>query len=251
MTEPLLTVALKSFSPISLEAIERVSLMNRSDTKFVLHTTQVDDILSMLSSVYTVLDIAGNRLIHYDGVYFDTAERHLYMQHHNGKLNRVKVRTRQYVENSSSFFEIKRKINGKRTIKQRIPLTGGLADIQQEEAQLVRQTTDLDPLQLHPVLRVGYTRFTLVHPERPERVTIDMSLSYNSPAGSLDLGGVVVAEVKQARFSRQSEFMKIMQSRRIFPVSISKYCAGMAMSYTDLKYNRFKHKLRTLQRVSY
>lgn len=251
MTESLLKTSLTFLTPISLEATERVSLMNRSDTKFVLHSTQIDDILATLSSVYKVLDIAGNRLIHYDGVYFDTAERLLYMQHHNGKLNRVKVRTRQYVENDRSFFEVKQKVNGRRTIKERIPLTGGLAEIREDEAQLVRDMTELDPGDLHPVLRVGYARFTLVHPLRPERVTIDMSLSYNSPVSSLDLSGVVIAEVKQARFSRQSEFMRLMQSMRVFPVSISKYCAGMAMSYTDLKYNRFKHKLRTLQRVSY
>ena len=121
----------------------------------------------------------------------------------------------------------------------------------EQEALLVREKTDIDPRLLHPVLQVGYGRFTLVHPQRPERVTIDMSLSYHTPGCSLELSGVVIAEVKQERFSRQSEFMQLMQSKHLFPVSISKYCAGMAMSYTNLKYNRFKHKLRTLQKVSY
>lgn len=251
MTEALLKSALTSLSAIPLEAAERVSLMNRSDTKFVLHSTQVECILSALASEYNVLDIDGHRLVHYDGVYFDTAERGLYMQHHNGRLNRVKVRTRQYIENDLSFFEVKQKINGKRTAKQRIPLTGSLDEIHDDEAQLVRAATSLDPAALSPVLRVRYARCTLVHPWRPERITIDVSLAYDSPVGSLDMGGVVVAEVKQERFSRQSEFMRLMQKMRVFPVSISKYCAGMAMTYTDLKYNRFKHKLRTLQRVSY
>ena len=251
MTESLLTATLRSFPSVSLVETERVSLMNRSDTKYVLHTSQLHDILFALAPAYTVLDIDGNRLFHYDGIYFDTDDRRLYLQHHNGKLNRYKVRTRRYNENDRSFFEVKQKVNSRRTIKWRVPLAGELSEMREDAAQLIRQATDLNPERLYPVLQIQYARLTLVHPVRSERVTIDMSLQYNSPASSFGLNGVVIAEVKQERFSRQSEFMQLMQNMHIPPVSISKYCAGMAMTYSNLKYNRFKDKLRALKKVSY
>ena len=48
----------------------------------------------------------------------------LYHDHHNGKLNRYKVRRRRYIDTDTEFLEVKLKNNKKRTIKSRIKLSG-------------------------------------------------------------------------------------------------------------------------------
>lgn len=248
MTDLTLKDLLSDCTPTSLEETEQASLLNRSDTKYVFPASALVDVLRRIGETYRVLAIDGCRLFRYANMYFDTPDRLFYRQHHNGKLNRCKIRSRQYVESGSSFFEVKLKLNGRRTHKERIPHTDSWSVIGNEASELIRTATGMDAASLEPVLAVHYARMTFVHPVRCERVTIDTSLWFeNGKQRRLD--GVIIAEVKQDRLSRESDFMKLMQERRLLPLSISKYCIGTALTCTDIKLNRFKPKLRTLQKV--
>ena len=69
---------------------------------------------------YKVLTISGLRQGRYETRYFDTADYEMYTKHHNGKLNRYKVRFRTYVDSEMNFFEVKFKTNTGRTRKSRV-----------------------------------------------------------------------------------------------------------------------------------
>jgi len=100
---------LQNFQPISLSEMDEVKLMNRTDTKFVLNRTLFNEVLPQLTSSYRVLEISDQRLSSYRTLYFDTSGFDLFLDHHNGKGNRFKVRIRKYVESNLFFLEIKNK----------------------------------------------------------------------------------------------------------------------------------------------
>src|SRR5687767_7859268 len=112
--------ALLQFAPISLDEMDGVKLMDRTDTKFLFKAEQLPAFLEQLATSYRVLEINDRRICRYETLYFDTADFQLYLCHQNGKLNRYKVRFRRYVESDVSYFEVKLKNNKGRTIKTRV-----------------------------------------------------------------------------------------------------------------------------------
>ena len=83
----------------------------------------------------------------------------------------------------------------------------------------------------------------MVNLKSKERVTLDLNLSYKINGIEKRYDNLVVVEVKQERFNRNSQIVKALKSIRKNPYSISKYCIGMVNLYTDIKYNIFKKKL--------
>ena len=101
---------MRRFDAISLSEMSAVALQDRVDTKFVMREAQLYNALAMLTRQYRVLDIRGVRLNHYRTLYFDTADFALFQQHHIGRRERFKVRTRSYVDSHLSFLEVKHKV---------------------------------------------------------------------------------------------------------------------------------------------
>jgi len=114
------TEILYLFSPISLKEMEGVKLMNRIDTKYTFSIDLLPTIMQLIKADYKVLEIDGNRKSSYKTLYYDTKEFSLYTKHHNGQLNRYKIRHRTYQETGDGFLEVKFKTNKGRTIKRRI-----------------------------------------------------------------------------------------------------------------------------------
>ena len=83
--------------------------MKRTDTKFVVSKKMLPVLLETLKEKYRVLEIDNNRVMTYNSLYFDTKDQKFYREHHNGKINRLKVRMRKYVESELFFLEIKQK----------------------------------------------------------------------------------------------------------------------------------------------
>ena len=102
-----LNTVLNSFQTISLEEMDSVKLMNRTDTKYVFNKSKLLLILDSLKHDYRCFYINGARLSTYKTIYFDTDDFLLYRQHHNGILNRYKLRQRSYVESNLNYLEIK------------------------------------------------------------------------------------------------------------------------------------------------
>lgn len=240
---------LAHFAPIELREMDTVALQNRTDTKYVLSNTQLGRALRALSDQYRVLEINGVQLNPYQTLYFDTPDFALYLQHHAGKRNRYKVRSRRYAATDQSFLEVKHKTNKNRTVKRRVPTEEIATTCTPELAGFVAASAPRLAGALEPKLWNAYTRVTLVSTTHIERLTLDVDLSFWTEMRSVTLPGVAVAEVKQDRIDRGSGFMQQMHSLGIQPTGFSKYCIGVALLFPQIKHNNFKPKLRLLQHL--
>jgi hypothetical protein len=104
---------LDQMTPIGLDDMKAVRLMNRMDQKYMAAVTQLDALLERIAADYYVQHIEGNPLAPYRTLYFDTEDLAMYTMHHNKKLNRQKLRVRTYRSTDTTFFEIKNKDNKK------------------------------------------------------------------------------------------------------------------------------------------
>ena len=111
---------LTEMTPISLDEMSTVKLMNRIDTKYVADDLTVAKLFSLIKDEYYVQEIDGKRIAKYDSVYYDTADNHMYLIHQAKKLKRDKLRVRNYVDTGNYFCEVKHKNNHGRTKKKRI-----------------------------------------------------------------------------------------------------------------------------------
>lgn len=168
-----LNAILNNFTPISLKEMDRVKLQNRVDTKFVFETKLLPKILTDIKDDYAVLEIKGLRYNNYKTLYFDTEALTCYLQHHNGKANRYKIRFRNYVESKLNFLEIKLKNNKGRTIKFRTQTDSIETDLSDQSKSFIRESTFFNGEELMPVLWNNFTRITLVNKTINERLTID------------------------------------------------------------------------------
>lgn len=244
---------LSRFAPISLAEMADVSLLDRIDTKYLLRISNLYAVLGQVRADYLILDINHVRLNRYHTVYFDEQDFTFYKQHHNKRANRYKVRARQYVDTNLAFFEVKHKTNKKRTIKTRLPLADGIdnpdTDIDAFIDAFVEHHVPVCSNHLEPKLWNDYLRLTLVGKMHPERVTIDLDLSFGHDQSQVNLPGFAIAEVKQAHFSQTSAFIRQMRQRGIRQISFSKYCAGVSLLYEGLKSNNFKPVMRKIQQL--
>ena len=127
---------------------------------------------------YRVLEVSGTRFHRYETLYFDTGNLDLYSKHHSGKFTRHKIRYRKYLDSQLCFFEVKTKTNKGRTLKQRIRRADIREVIEGEAEALLRKETPFRASDFRPALQVDFTRLTFVGKSSPERLTIDMNLSY-------------------------------------------------------------------------
>ncbi|MBT4478083.1 MAG: VTC domain-containing protein, partial [Flavobacteriales bacterium] len=111
-----LKLELNKFETITLSEMDDVKLMSRTDTKFVFNFSRLPEFLEKLSPFYKVLLIDGNLIHDYKSLYFDTEDRKFYIEHHNRRVNRNKIRFREYVGSGLTFLEIKLKNNKGKTI---------------------------------------------------------------------------------------------------------------------------------------
>ena len=94
---------------ISLDEVNKASLMRRKDKKYLFSFQELPELLNMVCKDYRVLEIDGARSQHYHTRYFDTDGREMYHKHHRGLANRHKVRIRRYGSGSLHFLEVKQK----------------------------------------------------------------------------------------------------------------------------------------------
>ncbi|WP_406683095.1 polyphosphate polymerase domain-containing protein [Seonamhaeicola sp. MEBiC1930] len=233
---------IKELKSISLGEMDSVSLMKRTDTKFIIDEKDLIAVLKNIKDKYRILEIEGNRVLTYSSLYFDTPTKKFYHDHHNRKINRTKVRMRKYVESDLCFLEIKQKDGRGKTTKSRIPIDDFETELSDNSIEFIKNTTQ-ESFDLEPIIWNEFNRITLVNIEGKERITIDLNLSFKINDAFKAYNNLVIIEVKQERFTRTSPVVKQLKLIQINPYKISKYCIGMISVYNDLKYNRFKSKL--------
>ena len=135
--------SLGKFQPVSLSEMDKVKLMRRTETKYVFDATMLPEVLDGLAGTYRVLEIEGVRRNPYNTVYFDTDNLKFYTEHHNGKLNRQKIRIRTYVNSAISFIEIKTKNNKGRMIKKRVKKEDATSNLSEKACEFIRKHVDI------------------------------------------------------------------------------------------------------------
>jgi len=237
------------YQPITLKEMDNVALMNRTDTKYLMSMSQLEDVLAEVAHHYRILDINGLRSNHYQSQYYDTPDYYFYRRHHSGKQNRLKIRKRMYVESNLTFLEVKFKSNKGRTEKDRTKLDGLTPDLSLENENYIHEMSHFEE-HLEPKLMNLFERITLVDQSLPERITIDVNLSFVVNDRTVDIPDLVIIEAKQERQNRHSVFLQALKKRLIRPESMSKYCLGIAL-LTDQKSNMFKEKIRTIKSLTH
>ena len=237
---------------ITLDEMRGVKLMNRIDTKYVVSEEEVVELLRRASERGYRVQVVGNlRVARYDTLYYDTEGRDMYVVHHNRKLVRQKIRTRTYLDNNLSFFEVKMKGNTGRTRKKRVEISRDEFSnfaLNGDARELFATYGDYDMGSLSPALATRFSRITLVNSSLSERLTIDMSLSYEDMRSGhcASVERMAIVELKQD--GRMGSAMRdILQSMRIPPLKVSKYCLGTVLTVEGVKKNRFKVKLRDIE----
>ena len=101
-----------------------------------------------------------------------------------------------------------------------------------------------------PQLRTAFRRITLVSKQKNERLTIDFTLHWSNIHTGIEvqLEPLVIIELKRNGLT-YSPMTDILRQLRIKPMKISKYCIGTALTNPDVKQNRFKQKIRKIQRI--
>ena len=241
----------QGMKPITLDEMSTVKLMNRIDTKYVVTEAQLQAILSGIRDHYYAQEVEGNRLSPYKTVYYDTPELTMYLIHHDRHLVRDKVRVRTYVDSNLTFCEVKHKNNKGRTKKKRIAVEPipNIIDNPEAAAFLAqKQPYEVDTLSPHLV--TAFDRITLVNDEKTERLTIDCNLCFENlrSGNTASMAPLAVMELKQD--GRTHSLLKdVLFELRIRPFKVSKYCIGTCLTRPEVKQNRFKKKLRRIEKL--
>lgn len=246
--------AASSIPAITLEEMDGVKLLNRIDSKYLTNETVLLEVLADARAAgYRALETEGVKVSPYNSIYFDTPELKMFLDHHNRRLVRQKVRTREYVNSGTAFLEIKRKNNHGRTKKKRIGIDGQemIAFSGNPEAcEYLARHSWFTADDLSPVLSTAFRRITLVNPAMTERLTIDTSLLFtNFQTGKkASLEDAVIIELKQDGHA-SSQMKGILLRHRIKPVRVSKYCIAVTLTDPSIKSGRFKVKVRTIEKT--
>ena len=244
---------LKTFAPITLEQIQEIRLMDRLDYKHVAPVSILPSLLEEISSSFLVQTNNDVRISSYATQYFDTPELNCFLMHQNGKLNRQKIRIRSYADSDLAFLEVKNKNNKGRKRKIRVkintPRIKSIAELNGEQ-KFLNEHSLFAPDLLMPVMENSFKRITLINRRKTERITIDTQISFLNYAtnNKKTLDNVMAIELKQ-NGREYSDFKAVLEQLRIRPVSFSKYCTGMVMTNPDVKYNRFKKRLRRINKL--
>ncbi|MDE6609473.1 MAG: polyphosphate polymerase domain-containing protein [Muribaculaceae bacterium] len=241
-----LQTRLNRFATIRLEDMTSVRLLNRIDTKYLTTFEKLLELLDLAKEEYMVQVIDGKRNLPYYTMYLDTDDCHMYTEHHRGKKCRKKIRIRRYESTMLSFLEIKSKNNRGRTQKKRVKCNI-------DEIMLHRDFINLHtPYSIESLKRRienRFNRITLVNREMSERLTIDTRLRFHNlcSGNRVMLSEIVIIELKR-NGNIPSPVTGMLGRLQIRPCGFSKYCIGMAITDHRLKQNRFKERIRFMER---
>ena len=246
--------AVEPISPITLEEMDSVKLLNRIDSKYLTDEQTLVRVLDDARAAgYRALVAEGVKISPYNSIYYDTPGLKMFLDHHNRRLVRQKVRTRVYVNSGDAFLEIKRKNNHGRTKKKRtsIPLAE-MEDFSADPAATayLAKHSAFTVEMLSPVLSTAFRRITLVNPAMTERLTIDTELKFTNfrTGKKASLEDAVIIELKQDGHAA-SQMKGILLDNRVKPVRVSKYCIAETLTDPAAKSGRFKVKVRKIEKI--
>ena len=239
---------LKEFPTISLEKMDGVMLQNRFDSKYIFHLSALPGILERIKNDYLLLDINQEWVQKYETIYYDTPDDRFYLWHHNGKLNRIKIRKRCYLNSGTCYLEVKKKDNKGRMRKTRMLCSSVSKGLNNCDKQFIHDNAPDFTESLAVKMENSFSRITLVSRNFTERCTIDFNLNFKGNGSVKSITDLVVAELKHERYKSTSVFGATLKSGHIYEDSFSKYCIGRALLQPAIKRNRFKPALLNIER---
>lgn len=246
-----ITSLLENLQPITLEQMKDIRLMNRTDTKFVTTKEQLVKMLGLCQNKYYVQTRGESRVASYTTTYWDTDEHKFFIDHHNGRAPRQKMRVRTYMDTLDTFLEVKTKNNKKRTKKKRIMVPDQNVQSTEEVESFLQERVKMNLADMHPTVQNYFHRITLVNYGKTERLTIDYDINFhNFETGQDDnTRNLVIVELKRDG-NVFSPILDILRTLRIKPHGFSKYCIGSVLTNSSLKQNLFKPKVQYLKKLS-
>lgn len=241
---------INTFDSVTLKQLDSVQLQNRIDTKYILTKAELYDLLQGIKEQQYVLDIDGTRIFSYQTIYFDTEDFQFYKDHHNGCINRVKVRSREYIESNLCFYEIKRKLFGTRTDKQRKRIKSIYHEVPDNDYKLIEYKR-LHDRPIEKKITNYFKRITLTNKKFTERITIDLEINFENKNGErIALPNLCVVEVKQGKSDVFSNTIQVLKKLRIHETGFSKYAIGVSLLEPSVKHNNFKPVLLKLNKLN-
>lgn len=237
------------FTSISLGEMDKVKLMNRTDTKYWFHASHLQSLLEVIQASYFMLNINNKVALPYSTIYYDTNDNGMFTAHHNGKLNRYKIRRRSYVLSGISFLEVKFKNNKGRTIKKRIPTSFDENGFSKIENTFLMDNTPFSTYDLTQALINNFSRITLVNKDFNERCTIDFNLNFKKGNSQATFNNLVIVEIKADGSPSSSPLARALRNERIKTSGFSKYCIGRTITDSTIKRNAFKKKIRMIEKT--
>lgn len=240
---------IQQYAPVSLKELDSVKLQNRIDTKYIMTKTQLAQLLDGIRNDQYVLEINDTRIFNYRTVYFDTTDFQFFRDHHNGCVNRVKVRSREYVESKLFFYEIKRKLYGTRTDKERKLVQQLYYDVPPEDYKRI-QYKRLQNKPIEKKLVNYFKRITLTNKKFTERITIDLEINFENGKEHVQLPNLAVIEVKQGKTDVFSSTIQMLKKLHVHESPFSKYAIGVSLMEHEIKHNNFKPVIRQVSKLT-
>ena len=239
---------LSDFEQASEALVAARALQDRVDTKFVLRADELEHLLGMLASGFALVWSGKSEVGRYQNLYFDTGEYRFLREHHRGRRPRFKVRIRHYLDRQLSALEIKEKASNGRTVKLREPIPFLSNELTGAHHRFLDAHPRITADGLRPSMGVDFSRITLVSKNEDERLTIDTDLLFTRDERREALSRLVIAEIKQPRFSPRSPGMMALRRSGATQLRVSKYMTGGQLLLPAIRLQRYAPRLRMLRR---
>lgn len=233
---------MNALATVSLgELNDHAELQTRTDRKYIVSTTVLDDFIESLDRGMAVLEIEGKRSFAYESVYFDTPRFDFYCDAAHRRRRRFKVRTRSYLDSDITMLEVKGKGHRQATVKhrsahpfsQRRHLDAAAERFVDEQLGVKGVAATL-----RPVLTTRYQRRTFLALEDGARVTIDVGLQCFDECGeSVELIDSVIVETKTN--GPEAAVDRWLRHRGLRPQKVSKFGTSLGALRPDLPSNKW------------
>jgi hypothetical protein len=215
-----------------------------------MHISDSYSLLKELRNYYSVLDINGHKLFNYSNLYFDTPDMKFYKNHINGKLSRFKIRLRNYRETNENYIEVKQKNNREETKKNRFLVPSFNKNSLYELRDNISELVNVNVNAIKPIVNIEYKRVTLIKPDVYDKITFDYSFKVNISDGSfIELNNLAIIEHKIIKNQNRHILNQLAKIHKAINISISKYCLANVLTNPDVKYNSYKSKLITINKI--
>lgn len=239
------------FKRVSSGDLPPVRLRRRNTVKYIIPCDKLPEFLDTMKVDFSLVEREGEILRRTELQYFDTPVFSFYRDHINGKLNRIKIRSRRVNLENVHVLEVWKRKNKGEMVKKCYP-ADSLGGLILQRPKLGKYFPDSDTPELVPALDCRFDRLTFIRKDGRERITLDVGLTFMNPGDEdrvISFSEVAILEVRRKKYVKSflSQWLKTTGFRKS---NISKYCLGISRIYPGLKSNTYKSVLRNIEKYT-